>query len=83
MQILVGGLFALISWKTGWTKCPSDVSFIKMVLGNYQEGNKDNEDDHEEHGTTLGNSAKGSVTNGDEQYFTGTESDNNKHHSIV
>jgi predicted Na+-dependent transporter len=90
MQTLVVGLFALISWKTGWTKCPSDVSFIKMVLGNYQKGNEDiedHEDDHEEHGITLGNSTKDSVTNGDEQDFhqaeTGDESENNKHHSVV
>ena len=80
MQSLVVGLFALTSWKIGWTKCPRDENIVKMILGNYQEDDKENEDDHHDSsGIALGNNMKGNIetNNGD---GSGIRSDNDKLH---
>lgn len=36
MQTLTVGLFCLLCWKIGWTKCPPNKNFLEMLLVNYQ-----------------------------------------------
>jgi hypothetical protein len=36
MEALVLGLYCLVSWKLGWTKAPSNISFWTMISTSYE-----------------------------------------------
>lgn len=45
-QGLVIGLYCVIGWKMGWTRCSKNEKFVRMLTGNYQRENEISNDNN-------------------------------------